>query len=152
MPDRPIPTDPRALRPVGAARPGAPPQEPAPAKRTRTHGISAALLAYLQNNSGRTINMAELERGFPDFAPASMRAAIRGLVTRVEESQTGTIRVVIQGQAWQYNQTPTLHTLEANPEPADLPLPSEFERIGIQTDGALVLRDENGMLWKAVLL
>jgi hypothetical protein len=126
---------------------------PEPAvKRTRTHGISSAVLAYLQSREGAVVNMTALEAHFPNFAPASMRAAVRGLITRVEDSGVGKIHVVIAGQAWFYEQTPALRALEADPKPAELPLPFQFERIGTSTDGAIVLRDENGMLWKAVLL
>lgn len=140
-----LPTPPRGVGPGAAAPVEAP-------KRTRTHGISAALLAYLQANEGRVINLTELEDRYPDFAPASMRAALRGLVIRVEESGTGKLTAVIAGQSWHYSRAGQAASAPEKPATDELPLPSVFERMGTQTDGALVLRDENGILWKAVML
>lgn len=147
---RPVPTDPRALR--GAPGIVYPPDPATPTQETarKRNQMQPAILKLFTDLEGEVVHIDQIVADHPDWALASVRASIRALMAKVGETGSGTIHVVIQGQAWRYVAEHELVEAKADSRPAMQA--HTFKLIGQTEEGPIVLQDDTGRLWKAMPL
>lgn len=111
----------------------------------------ARLIGFLSANTDRVVTISELCNEFPDLTISQIRVGINNIRNAKPEGTGGldprkSLQVVARGNAWKWNPVQA----QAN---ATLPgVPTCFETMGKTQRGDLILRADDGTLWKAEAL
>lgn len=117
---------------------------------TRTHDntqpnyrkpIRAAIMAVFTARPGQVVWLSEIQQATGETNPRRVQAAMAAMAAMVREADMG-LAVHTRGQAWTYRPTPAAQT----------PTRRMFEEIGPTKDGAVVIQDDAGRLYRATEL
>ncbi len=73
---------------------------------------------------------------------------IQSVMTRMNADPQEDLEIVSRGQAWRYRG----HFMEVAPGPNETKDPRLFDEIGVTRDGALIIQDVEGKLYRATEL
>lgn len=114
--------------------------------------IITTLADYLIANQDRTVHLDELVRE-TQYTPSQILAALN----KWKQNRAGEqLRVIVPGRAWRYSDDPPAPS-EQDIQPERPPAPAGrnagdgrvFEHLGATAGGALILRDNNNVLYTA---
>lgn len=105
--------------------------------------VTPYVLKYLDTHVGETVFLADMATALK-FKPSQ----IQSVMTRMNADPQEDLEIVSRGQAWRYRG----HYTEAEVPSTTANDPRLFDEIGVTRDGALIIQDVEGRLYRATEL
>jgi hypothetical protein len=106
--------------------------------------IRDKVLRYIEEHVGESVYVDDAAKDL-NVRPLSVQNAMKALC------ETQPIEVVVRGRTWRYhaNANPTIIPRQRKPEKPEPRKPLAFEEIGVDSNGRMIIRDENLQLYWA---
>lgn len=98
--------------------------------------VTPEVLAYLTQNQGREVTTDALMK-----ATSLERAQIQSAISRLVQHNGLPITTVVRGSMYRYEN-------EGATKPADSETPRTYTEVGVTRNDEIIIRDENGTLYK----